>query len=718
MKNRRIICLILTMLLLVMTVAPSVSFAATTTVTIKIMSDGEPDDEGGKGWDIGYGDYGDYDELGIVLDEGYTFKFSGSTCKMPVYNSGTISSGTFSDYVINFEDGKLSGGTYSGTVINEGEISGGTYSGSKIYNYGTVSGGTFKKLVKNEGKITGGSFKGATNEEKGTISGGSFDSSVTNYGEIPKKNNKATFNGGFINLGVVAGGSFKGTFVNGDSTDDDYEDSEVKGGTFSGGSSDEFDNYAVISGGTFDMDVTNYNTIKGGTFNKTVILEDSKHYDLEVSGGHFTDIENNSRTYDLDDAELSFAVKTSIKGTGNVSAPSSAESGDKVTVLTAPGIGVELDSIKVYDASGDKVTVKKQSDNYYTFTMPTSSATISVIFDDYDEDNEIETVAVYVEEPVEGEDLANATNVEKSGDKAPHYKVSKTVWYLDGDVYDDEAEEGDEYTIYVTVVPNSGYFFSDDSVHVTINGYKCKVDSLSTNKLVAYYTFDEVEHNNHKHKYEGKYNSTYHWKECSCGSVIEKEKHTFGSNGYCTVCGAYDATKVTEMPFKDVAKNAYYYDAVNWAYTSKPQVTEGTSATTFGPGSFCTRGQVMTFLWRAKGQPEPKSTNNPFTDVKSTDYYYKAVLWAYQNKITDGTSATKFSPNSNCTNAQIITFIWRAMGEPEKDANAQSWWTDAYYWAKYNNLLKGSYTGTYKLDDNCTRANTVFYLYNYSKLQK
>ena len=122
-------------------------------------------------------------------------------------------------------------------------------------------------------------------------------------------------------------------------------------------------------------------------------------------------------------------------------------------------------------------------------------------------------------------------------------------------------------------------------------------------------------------------------------------------------------------PFTNVKKTDYFYDAVLWAL--KNNVTTGTSATTFSPADTCTRGQVVTFLWRAKGCPEPKTTVNPFTDVKESDYYYKAVLWAVENGITNGTSATEFAPKNTCTNAHVVTFLHRAEGTPASKGESE-----------------------------------------------
>ena len=163
-------------------------------------------------------------------------------------------------------------------------------------------------------------------------------------------------------------------------------------------------------------------------------------------------------------------------------------------------------------------------------------------------------------------------------------------------------------------------------------------------------------------------------------------------------------------PFEDVKTTDYFYKAVIWAYNEG--ITTGTTATKFAPASTCTRGQVVTFLWRAMGKPEPTSSTNPFGDVKTTDYYYKPILWAIEKGITTGTSAKRFSPDVTCTNDHILTFIWRALGEPEKTGEGE-WFTDAENWAKKNGLLDGTYTGNFDGKAGCPRSNVVEYLYRY-----
>ncbi len=165
--------------------------------------------------------------------------------------------------------------------------------------------------------------------------------------------------------------------------------------------------------------------------------------------------------------------------------------------------------------------------------------------------------------------------------------------------------------------------------------------------------------------------------------------------------GAYD------YGMQDVSEDDYYYDAVDWALVN--DITAGTSKTTFSPDSACTRAQVMTFLWRAAGEPEPQSTHSPFTDVQPASYYYKAVLWAVEQGITKGTSATTFSPDAPCTEEQILTFLWRAKGEPGTASVKQSSWSSgATAWAQSSGLVSNTSTLSTTV---CTRGNTVYYMY-------
>ena len=169
-------------------------------------------------------------------------------------------------------------------------------------------------------------------------------------------------------------------------------------------------------------------------------------------------------------------------------------------------------------------------------------------------------------------------------------------------------------------------------------------------------------------------------------------------------------------PFVDVAEGTYYYDPVLWAVANG--ITSGVDATHFDPNGTCTRAHAVTFLWRAAGQPEPKTTQMPFKDVKAGSYYEKAVLWAVENKITNGTSTTTFSPDKNCTRAQIVTFLWRSEGEPyASDSNnpftdiASDYYMDAVFWAVKEGITNGTTPTTFSPNDRCTRAQIVTFIY-------
>ena len=172
--------------------------------------------------------------------------------------------------------------------------------------------------------------------------------------------------------------------------------------------------------------------------------------------------------------------------------------------------------------------------------------------------------------------------------------------------------------------------------------------------------------------------------------------------------------EVEVSPFADVATDAYYYDAVKWAV--EKGVTNGVIETLFGPDQACTRAQIVTFLWRAAGSPEPKSGSS-FADVAADAYYAKAVAWAVENGITKGTSETTFSPDETCTRAQGVTFLYRALGKLAAaqagftDVAADSYYADAVNWAAENGVTKGISETLFGPDGSCTRAQIVTFLY-------
>ena len=230
-------------------------------------------------------------------------------------------------------------------------------------------------------------------------------------------------------------------------------------------------------------------------------------------------------------------------------------------------------------------------------------------------------------------------------------------------------------------------------------------DYFETDSVVAtgLHTYDQQ-------KIDPKYLASegVYFKSCICGA---KGTETF------TITEEKPEVKPGE--FVDVPANEYYHDPVMWAVENG--ITTGTGdGTTFEPNSVCTRGQVVTFLWRAAGKPEPTRTENPFVDVKSSDYFYKAVLWAVEKGITNGTGdGTTFEPNSNCNRAQIVTFLSRAKnGQPTSGENpfvdvpAGSYYYNPVLWAVENKITTGTGDGTtFKPDEECTRGQVITFLY-------
>ena len=167
-----------------------------------------------------------------------------------------------------------------------------------------------------------------------------------------------------------------------------------------------------------------------------------------------------------------------------------------------------------------------------------------------------------------------------------------------------------------------------------------------------------------------------------------------------------------QLPFIDVKESDYFREAVEWAYFHDPQITNGISELRFGPYETCTRGQVVTFLWRAMGCPEPEAESSIFEDVNESDYFFKPVLWAVEKGIAKGTSAEDFSPEQTCSNAHILTFIYRAVVSPDASGEGE-WWADALNWAKSKGMLEGTYSGEFDINADCPRANVVEYLFRY-----
>lgn len=199
------------------------------------------------------------------------------------------------------------------------------------------------------------------------------------------------------------------------------------------------------------------------------------------------------------------------------------------------------------------------------------------------------------------------------------------------------------------------------------------------------------------------------------GKTVAAAGHKF-FGGVCSVCGTKGAEAAPK--FDDVKSGAFYFDAVQWAVENG--ITNGTGKNTFSPNNVCSRYQIVMFLWRAAGQPEAKAAVS-FADVKPGDIFYEAVQWAVERGITKGTSSTSFSPYAPCTRGQIVTFLYRSAGSPKvsgacnfSDVSSGSFCHDAVIWASSEGITNGTSAGRFSPNEGCTRAQVVTFLYRAS----
>ena len=306
-------------------------------------------------------------------------------------------------------------------------------------------------------------------------------------------------------------------------------------------------------------------------------------------------------------------------------------------------------------------------DNYKDFTGVEAAVKAVVRDKNITEQSEVDAMAKAIE------DAINALVWKSSGggSSSPSYSVTIPNKTENGTVTVSprSAEKGD--TVTITAKPDSGYQLDDLTV-TDKNGKELKLTD----------------------KGNGKYTFTMPASKVEIKATFVKEVET--------------------SPFSDVSTSAYYYEAVKWA--QEKGITGGIGNGLFGPNQPCTRAQIVTFLWRAAGSPEPKSMSS-FSDVSADSYYAKAVAWAVENGITTGTGDGKFSPDATCTRAQSVTFLFRAIGKlVDSKAEFSDVLTDSYYanavaWAVENGVTNGIGDGLFGPDNSCTRAQIVTFLY-------
>ena len=306
-------------------------------------------------------------------------------------------------------------------------------------------------------------------------------------------------------------------------------------------------------------------------------------------------------------------------------------------------------------------------DNYMDFSGVEAAVNAVVRGKNITEQSEVDAMAKVIEEAI------NALVRKSSGgdDSDPTYAIEVGKDIRNGTVTANRryAERGD--TVTITVKPDDG-FKLDDLTVTDKNGKELKLTD----------------------KGNGKYTFTMPASKVEIKATFVKEVET--------------------SPFSDVSTSAYYYEAVKWA--QEKDITGGIGNGLFGPNQPCTRAQIVTFLWRAAGSPEPKSMSS-FSDVSADSYYAKAVAWAVENGITTGTGDGKFSPDATCTRAQSVTFLFRAIGKlVDSKAEFSDVLTDSYYanavaWAVENGVTNGIGDGLFGPDNSCTRAQIVTFLF-------
>ena len=610
-----------------------------------------------------------------------------SHAKGALYNKGTvvINGGTFDRSQENGMNKGESGQNSWYTIKNVGTMT--INDGATVQTAGNnaalgkfsslVSNGYFNTNDYNTNKgleqpiltIDGGTFRGGLNTIKNddrarlTINGGTFSNY---YQAVVQNHNIAEITGGTFTAASDANTETYGIYNCGCGADIDLGTLTVSGGTFTGAT------YAVAEVSSQNAIVN----ISGGQFAGTkaaIIKSSTSNATIAISGGSFSqpvkkDYLDSSLNAELKRAsgETPYSYYTSMND-----ALAAAKPGDTVTDLKATTeLKVTL-TMKYNDGATADITYNVASGT--TITLPTPAHRSGYTFNGwYDGSKFYAAGASY---KVSATATLNASwSYISSGSSSydPTYSVSTPSKTENGSVTvsPKSASKGD--TVTITVKPDSGYVLETLTV-TDKNGDELKLTDKGNGK----YTFTMP------------------------GSKVEVKATFMEDNSVLNF-------------FYDVPNGAYFYEAVKWAV--KSGVTNGLSDTMFGPYESCTRAQIVTFLWRAAGSPEPKAASS-FTDVPASAYYAKAVAWAVENGITNGMTETTFAPNATCTRGQSVTFLYRALkGIASGSANftdvkSDAFYADAVIWAVKNDVTNGTSNTTFSPNADCTRAEIVTFLY-------
>ncbi len=394
--------------------------------------------------------------------------------------------------------------------------------------------------------------------------------------------------------------------------------------------------------------------------------------------------------------------------------------GDDVTITVTPEAGKEVDKVIVKDEDDNEITVTENEDGTYTYEQPAGDVTVTVELK-----NKTYAVTLIanggiirdgdVTEYTYGVGAKLPTDVTRSG-----YRFRG--WYDNEDctgsvITEINTTDTGDKTFYAKWTYNGGGGGgkSTDSVTaekpqngtISINPQSASKGSTVTvtitpDKGYTLETLIVVDKNGKEIELVNEGDGKYTFKMPASEVAV---KATF-----------MDDNTMLNF-FVDVPADAYYYDAVLWAV--KEGITNGTSDTTFSPNNSCTRAQMVTFLWKASGSPEPVESTCPFMDVRADAYYAKAVLWAVEQGITAGTSENTFSPNAPCTRGQMATFLWKVCGTPVPvggtnpftDVIENAYYAKAVRWAYEQEITGGTSATTFGSNDPCTRAQMVTFLY-------
>ena len=417
---------------------------------------------------------------------------------------------------------------------------------------------------------------------------------------------------------------------------------------------------------TFTYEASKAATVTSSNTSVATVQNNNRTVTVTIVGAGTTEISvgfDGGTDYSAASAKFTLTVNKAAP-TVKISADQTSLTGSGTVKLTVTSKGVPTDGI-IEVTCDNGITVTKNEEGTFSATLPNETKTYTFTASYTGDDNHAEasnTCRVSVTRHTSSSSSSNPTYSVTTPSKSENGSVT---------VSPKTASKGD--TVTITVKPDSGYVL--ETLTVT---------DKNGNELTL------------KDKGNGKYTFTM-----PAGKV--EVKATF-----------MEDNSVLNF-FYDVPNDAYFYEAVKWAVENG--ITTGVGNDLFAPEQPCTRSQIVTFLWRAAGSPEPKSTAAGMTDVVPGSYYAKAVAWAVENGITTGTAEGTFSPDATCTRAQAVTFLARAQNAKAtgktafSDVPADSYFADAVAWAQANGVTTGTTATTFSPDDDCTRAQIVTFLY-------